>query len=547
MGASRSQLASLVWLSFAVLGGVGCAEDVLVGPCDGKPSTDDDGDGRYAPGSCMTPNDDCDDGDVAVYPGAVELCDGVDNNCDGLSDEGFPMLGKLCPAGEGLCGRYQCDTAGTGVSCAAVNTQPSPEICDGDDNDCDGQIDEGFTLTQSCAAGVGECHRTGVTVCNAAHNGVECSVIGGAPQPEICDNRDNNCDGQVDEGVTESCLDCHGNVIGARSCSAGVLGGCPAVIEICDGIDNDCDGQIDDGCEISTTELAKLGAIEAEDGGAPGCGLAAYAGNVAGTIMVRTAALPGLADQMVTHPERYGVYILDGTFYGPQSTLFNPPYAGESPTSWCGRATFSSPIRGQTLVERGGSGGTGYAYFAVQKADPQFVCNDREHMPLSCFGNPMADPLWLCGHGEVDGNCSDTSPQRYWDADAAIISCARDVETHRPSPWSIALVLTTGNILGTVDFGDGVSVTFPEYWPNGSDPTPWPAPRTEALTALAVYQQAVILVHTYPQGNTTYTIRANANFTSYLNGTDHETWMRFKTTPTNDPTQCPVLFYPTPP
>ena len=53
-------------------------------------STDADGDSHYAPGSCLEPADDCDDNDPSVYPGAPELCDGKDNDCDGETDEGCP-------------------------------------------------------------------------------------------------------------------------------------------------------------------------------------------------------------------------------------------------------------------------------------------------------------------------------------------------------------------------------------------------------------------------------------------------------------------------
>ncbi|RMH20313.1 MAG: hypothetical protein D6698_04430, partial [Gammaproteobacteria bacterium] len=67
--------------------------DGLDNDCDGQIdeglSTDADGDGHYTPGSCLSPADDCDDGNSAVYPGATEICDGIDNNCDGQIDEGL--------------------------------------------------------------------------------------------------------------------------------------------------------------------------------------------------------------------------------------------------------------------------------------------------------------------------------------------------------------------------------------------------------------------------------------------------------------------------
>ena len=79
----------------------------------------------------------------SVEPGA-ELCDRLDNDCDGSVDEDF-RIGEVCTAGEGLCrqeGRWICDGPDRAV-CDAVPGRPEEEVCDGLDNDCDGRIDEG--------------------------------------------------------------------------------------------------------------------------------------------------------------------------------------------------------------------------------------------------------------------------------------------------------------------------------------------------------------------------------------------------------------------
>jgi len=73
------------------------------------------------------------------------------------------------------------------------------EICDGKDNNCDGQVDEGFNVGQSCSVGIGECAREGQLICKADSSGTECNVSPGAPTIEICDGKDNDCDGQTDE------------------------------------------------------------------------------------------------------------------------------------------------------------------------------------------------------------------------------------------------------------------------------------------------------------------------------------------------------------
>jgi hypothetical protein len=109
---------------------------------------DSDGDGYGSPGreSCENgPVEDCDDTNPAVSPGASELCNGVDDNCNGLVDEGNPEEGGVCATGDpGACanGTLFCDpTAGTLVCIPDVAA--GPELClNGLDDDCDGMVDE---------------------------------------------------------------------------------------------------------------------------------------------------------------------------------------------------------------------------------------------------------------------------------------------------------------------------------------------------------------------------------------------------------------------
>ncbi|MCB9727924.1 MAG: VWA domain-containing protein [Deltaproteobacteria bacterium] len=182
---------------------------------------------------------------------ASEQCNGEDDDCDGLTDEGISDIG--CEAadcnGSPLAGVSRC-VDGAWSECAA---DPSTETCNGLDDNCNGIVDDrwrdeqGPVLGTPCAVGRGACKRWGTWVCPV--DGVSeatCSAAPGAPTPEVCDDIDNDCDGVTDEGQVRSCS--AGCSTGTESCFKGSWVLCTAVAEAdnqCDGIDNDCDGVTD--------------------------------------------------------------------------------------------------------------------------------------------------------------------------------------------------------------------------------------------------------------------------------------------------------------
>ena len=100
---------------------------------------------------------DCNDRDPAIHPGANEVCDGVDNNCDKQIDNGFTYLatadgkrvGDECIVGVGACersGKYLCNKDGSSLICSSRAGNPGPEICNDVDDDCDGQVDENLSV-----------------------------------------------------------------------------------------------------------------------------------------------------------------------------------------------------------------------------------------------------------------------------------------------------------------------------------------------------------------------------------------------------------------
>ncbi len=285
--------------------------------CDGSTDEDDaidapswwadgDGDGygdagraRAAcdqPSGFVADSTDCDDADAAIHPAADERCDGIDDDCDGSTDEddaidaptwyrdgdsdGFgdaDISARACSAPSGFVSdASDCDDGDDDIR------PDADELCDGADNDCDGSTDEDDAVDASSfyadadADGYGDA-ATATVACSAPSGFVsddsDCEDGDGAINPgasEICNELDDDCDGRIDDDdpdlsggitwyidydadgygatayTTEACEAPAGYVGDTSDCDDTDGAVHPGAGEVCNGVDDDCDGSTDD-------------------------------------------------------------------------------------------------------------------------------------------------------------------------------------------------------------------------------------------------------------------------------------------------------------
>ena len=362
--------------------------------CDGVVDdgivVDADGDGARACGTCgapAAPNCDCNDQNPNVRPGRPEVCDNVDNNCNTQTDENLTVTcfagpnvtpqtytgtcpGPNCqPRGECRAGTQVCSAGAYGTCGGAVLPAHDPalaeSVCDGRDEDCDGVVDDGLIV---------DADGDGARACGTCNAGPNCDCNDNNPnvrpgRTEVCDTVDNNCNGTIDEGFDQDgdgFLSCSGCGVSPCDCRDNDPNAFPGAPELCDCVDQDCDGNAFNGFADSDGDRIPACAgptVECSDQSASQHGAWCGIASVVETCDARDNDCDGLADERNAQGDK----------------LRQACYSG--PTGTVGVGTCASGFRTCNATVPGTSSFTacqGEVVPTNPPADPELACNGTD-------------------------------------------------------------------------------------------------------------------------------------------------------------------------
>ncbi|MEO5946210.1 MAG: MopE-related protein, partial [Chitinophagaceae bacterium] len=309
---------------------------------------DQDGDGY------TVAQGDCNDNNAAIHPGATEVCNGVDDNCNGMIDEGLQTTYYQDMDGDGygnaavtiqactLPAGYVSNSTDCNDANAAVNPGAT-EVCNGVDDNCNGMIDEGLQTTYYRDVD-GDGYGNAVVTIQACtlpagyvSNSTDCNDANAAVNPggtEVCNGVDDNCNGMIDEGLqttyyrdmdgdsygnaaatTQACTVPSGYVSNNTDCNDANSAVNPGATEVCNGVDDNCNGMIDEGCISVSLSIADVTVNETVGTAIIPVTLSAATGN---TVTVKYRSSNGTA----RHPKDY-THVSGTLTFNPGETIKN--------------------------------------------------------------------------------------------------------------------------------------------------------------------------------------------------------------------------------